>query len=71
MNAIKDKLPTIAKEANVQMIVYSPNFVSDQVEVVDLTDQIVALFEPDERTLKTVATIKTAKRFQIDFDFED
>ena len=71
MGAVKDKLAEIAKQARVEAIVYEPDFASEQVELVDLTAEVVALFEPDERTRKMAMSVKDSKRVHIDFDFED
>ncbi|HEY7087094.1 MAG TPA: hypothetical protein VH518_03335 [Tepidisphaeraceae bacterium] len=59
---IKDKLPAIARDANVSAIV--PNrldFQSGDVEVVDVTDQMVKAFNPDAKTLKTVEELRKQK----------
>ena len=71
MRAVKDKLAEIARQARVEAIVYEPDFASEQVELIDLTAEVVALFEPDERTRKMAMGIMNAKRVYIDFDFED
>ena len=71
MGAVKDKLAEIATQAKVEAIVYEPDFASEQVELVDLTAEVAALFEPDERTRKMAMSVKDAQRVHIDFDFED
>jgi hypothetical protein len=71
MGALKDNLAEVARQARVEAIVYEPDFASEQVELVDLTAEIVALFEPDERTRKMAMSVKDAQRVHIDFDFED
>ena len=54
MAKVKDSLPDIAKQAGVQVIVskWEFNHQSPDVEVVDVTDQIIALFHVNERGLK-------------------
>jgi hypothetical protein len=54
MERIKDRLPDIAKQAGVQIIVskWELNHQSSEVEVVDVTDKLVALFHVTERGLK-------------------
>lgn len=55
---IKDKLPDIAKDASVDLIVARTDFQNDNVETVDVTDQLVALFQPDDKTNKTIAELR-------------
>lgn len=71
MRAVNDKLPGIARQAGVEAIVYAPDFVSEQVELVDCTAEIVALFNPDERTRKMAMSTQKVKPLDVDFDFED
>jgi len=54
MERIKDRLPDIAKQAGVQIIVskWELNHQSSEVEVVDVTEKLVALFHVSERGLK-------------------
>jgi hypothetical protein len=54
MAKVKVDLPKVAKQAGVQVIVskWELNYQSPEVEVVDVTDQIVALFHVSERGLK-------------------
>ncbi len=54
MATVKDSLPDIAKQAGVQVIVskWELNHQASDVEVVDVTDQIIALFHVNERGLK-------------------
>jgi NAD(P)H-dependent flavin oxidoreductase YrpB (nitropropane dioxygenase family) len=53
MAKIKDSLPGVAKKAGVQVIVsrWELNYQSPEVEVVDVTDDLVALFHPSEKVL--------------------
>ena len=55
MAHVKDSLPNVAKKAGVQVIVskWELNY-SSEVEIVDVTDDIVALFQPNEKALKNV-----------------
>lgn len=54
MEKIKAQLPDIAKQADVQIIVskWELNYHSAAIEVVDVTDRLVALFDVSERGLK-------------------
>jgi len=51
---VKDKIPAVAKEVGVDVIVSKWDMVyqSPDAEFVDVTDQLVKLFNPDEKTLK-------------------
>jgi hypothetical protein len=52
--SVKNRLPEIAKERGLDAIAWWCDHASAGVEVVDVTDDLVLLFEPSERTLKTV-----------------
>ncbi len=59
---IEDKLPDIAKEAGVDVIVskWTLTFRSPAAKFVDVTGLIAAEFDPDERTLKMIqSTVET------------
>jgi hypothetical protein len=71
MRAVKDKLPGVARQMGVEAIVYEPDFASEQVELVDCTAEVVALFNPDDRTRKMAMSTRDAKRVYVDYDFED
>jgi hypothetical protein len=51
---VKDRLPTLAQQAGVQVIVskWELNHQSAAVETIDVTDRLVALFHVSERGLK-------------------
>lgn len=72
ISSVKDKLPELAKTANVCAVVCNPDFLSaEQVERVDVTDQLVALFHPDDQTLRVIAELKKVAPIDVGFDFED
>ncbi len=60
MAKIKESLPDVAKRAKVQAIVskWELNQQSPDVEVVDVTDELVALFHPSEKVLGWVKDLK-------------
>jgi hypothetical protein len=53
---IKDRLPDIAKEAGVDLIVsqWRIAYQKPTAKFVDVTDQLVKLFDPDEKTLDNI-----------------
>jgi hypothetical protein len=55
--AVKEKLPEAARRANVDAIVWQCDYAAE-VDVVDVTDELVQLFEPSPRVLKIVAELK-------------
>ncbi len=57
---VKDSLPEVAKKAGVQVIVskWELNHRSPDVEVVEVTDELVALFHPSEKVLGWVKDLK-------------
>jgi hypothetical protein len=56
--AMKEQLAAAAKAAGVQAIARKADFADDQVEVVDVTDHLVKLFNPSEKTLKTIRELR-------------
>ena len=60
MAKVKDSLPGVAKKAGVRVIVskWELNYQSSDIEPVDVTDELVALFQPDERALGWVKDLK-------------
>ena len=59
ISVIKDKLPELAKTEGVSVIVskYELNYSDSSIEVVDLTKQVAALFQPTENIDKMAAEI--------------
>lgn len=57
MNVIKDKLPALAKQEGVSIIVskYELNYSDPSFETVDLTSKVAALFQPKENIDKMAA----------------
>jgi hypothetical protein len=55
---VKDQVPGVAQSAGVDVLVRRADYLDPSVEVVDVTDELVKLFEPSERTLKAIAALK-------------
>jgi hypothetical protein len=68
MAKVKDSLPEVASKAGVQVIVskWELNHRSLEVEVVDVTDQLVALFHPSEKVLGWVKDMKNHQPLPIE-----
>jgi hypothetical protein len=60
LELVKDKLPAVAKEAQVDFLVskWEIAYQNPAIEAVDVTDELVKVFEPNERTLKIVQDLK-------------
>jgi len=60
MAKLKEIFPTISAENNVQMILskWEVMFADESIEFVDITDQLVDYFNPDEETRKILGQIK-------------
>jgi hypothetical protein len=63
MAIIKDALPGVAKKAGVQAIVskWELNYQAPGVEVVDVTDELTALFHPNEKVQGVLKEVKEHK----------
>ena len=68
MEKVKYKLPFIAKENNVKFIVskWEVMFSDESIELVDITDQLVEFFNPDEATRKIISEIKAMEPVPIE-----
>ena len=68
MAKVKDSLPAVAKKAGVQVVVskWELNHQSPDVEVVEVTDELVALFQPSEKVLGWVKSCKDQKPLPIE-----
>jgi hypothetical protein len=65
---VKDKLPEVAKQAGVVMIVskFEVNFSDPSIEIVDLTNAIIPLFNPKENIEKMAGEIGKTKPVPIE-----
>ncbi len=55
---VKDKMAGVAKRAGVDLIGWSPDYAVMEVETVDITAELVALFDPSENKLKQIEDLK-------------
>ncbi len=63
---VKDKLPEMARKAGIDVIARQCDYTLPNVEVVDITKELVLLFDPSEKTLKIVEELK--KHAPVDLD---
>lgn len=68
LEKIKEKFPTIAKQNNLKLIVskWEVMFSDESLELIDITDQLTALFNPDEATKKIIENVKTMEPVPIE-----
>ena len=55
---VKDNLPEVARKTGIDAIVWQCDHAGPHVEVVEITNELVQLFEPSEKTLRTVEELK-------------
>jgi hypothetical protein len=58
---VKDKMAKLAREQRLAAITMGCDFTGGDVELVDVTDALVRLYEPSEKTLALVRGIRGAK----------
>jgi hypothetical protein len=58
LDAVRDQLPGVARAKGLAAIVSSADYRDPAAEVVDITGDIVALFKPDDATLRLIADIR-------------
>lgn len=58
LDMVRDRLPRVAQQAKVAMIARAADYHDASVELVDITDDLVRLFDPDAHTLKVVAELR-------------
>lgn len=68
LEKIKDKMPVLAKDNNIKMILskWEIPFTDGSFEYVDITDQLVGFFMPDEQTRKIIDNIKAMEPIPIE-----
>lgn len=55
---VKDRLPSAAEKARVAVITRTTDYVAAGAEVVDVTDELVNIFNPSEKTLKMIRELR-------------
>ncbi len=61
LKPVRREIAELAKKKSLIAITRECDYHGDNVEIVDVTDDLVALFAPSERTLKWVKSVKNAK----------
>lgn len=55
---VADQIPDVARETGVDVIARACDYVAEDVEVVDVTMELVGLFNPGEEALRTIEQMK-------------
>ena len=63
---VAERLPEVARAAGVDAIAFDCSWSSEEVEIVDVTMEIVKLYDPSEKTLGFVAQIKEHEPVDLD-----
>jgi len=58
LDKVRDRLPQVAQTAGVQVITRKTDYADAGAEVVDVTDDLVQLFNPDAKTLRIIEAFK-------------
>lgn len=58
LEPVKTGLAEVARTQDLDLIAWSCDYAREGVQVVDVTDAVVALFEPSAKTLATVAQVR-------------
>jgi hypothetical protein len=61
LEPVKEQLAKLARDKQLAAISMHCDFTSDQVELVDVTDDTVRLYDPSEKTLQTVREVRKVK----------
>ncbi|MGD9125805.1 MAG: hypothetical protein PVH19_00365 [Planctomycetia bacterium] len=63
---VKDGLAKLAEKENLDLIVWRYDYKSENVEIIDITDQIVELYDPTEKTKRTIKELLKHPPFPLD-----
>lgn len=61
LNPVKDQLAKVAADKHLVAITMGCEFTGEAVELVDVTDELVKLFKPTDRTLNDIRMIRNVK----------
>ena len=66
LEIVRDRLAGVAQQKNVMAIACVADYHDPSVELVDVTDELVQLFNPDAQTLKIVSQVRAQKPLAIE-----
>ena len=68
---VEDKIPGVVETTGVDMITWYPDFLGADVETIDITDELVALFNPTPEKLEQIRGLKdTEPAALVDIDHD-
>lgn len=65
LEPVKPQIAKLARDKNLAAITMICDFTSEQVELVDVTEDLVKLYDPSEETLKSTREIRKAKLIKL------
>jgi hypothetical protein len=65
LEPVKEQLSKLARDKKLAAVTMSCDFTGDQVELVDVTDDLVKLFDSSEKTLQSVREIRKIKPMKL------
>jgi hypothetical protein len=69
---VEPGLARVAHDQGLSLIAWEPMCIDfDQVQLVDVTDQIVELFEPDDPTRAMIARLRESTPIDVGFEFDE
>ncbi len=66
---VKDRFPEVAKKTGVVAIVWQSDYAGEDVELVDITQDLVTLFNPSEKVLRWTNPEELKKNPPLDLEF--
>lgn len=66
LEPVADMLPEVARRAGVQAVARHCDYTADDVEVVDITLELVELYDPSPQTMKRVKEIRQVEPVDLD-----
>lgn len=63
---VRERLPEVARRTGVDVIGWQCDYAAPKVRVIDVTRELVSLFEPSEKTWKTVEGLKDHPAVDLD-----
>ena len=58
---VEDKIPGVVERMGVDLITWSPDYLGAGVETIDITDELVALFNPTQAKLQEIRSLKDSE----------
>jgi hypothetical protein len=66
LDTVRDQLPALAERMSISVITREADHHDASIELIDITDELVKLFDPDAKTLKLIADLREQKAVPIE-----